>query len=251
MIRLLFMSVIFLVTSSSLLEAKTFSSEQKKEIEQIVSDYIKDNPEQIVSALDSLQEKLRKEQEEAVKKQIKALQKDLIENTKDPIIGNKEGDFVIVEFFDYNCSYCKMMFPKVMDFVGKDGKTKWVLKEMPILMEGSGAAAKVALAAAKQGKYTEIHKAFMEHKGQIGEKVALEIAKEHKLDMDRLKKDMASKDIEDILEANRALALKLQVSGIPVFIIGEEMKGGAFDEGELPELAKKHRSGKHHSEKKK
>ncbi|MBR7158646.1 MAG: thioredoxin domain-containing protein [Alphaproteobacteria bacterium] len=244
MIRLFIAAVIFISAAMGTADAQTFTPEQKKAIEKIVADYIKDNPEKLASSLDALQEKMLKEQEAALKKQIKASQKELSDNPKDPIIGNPKGDVVIVEFFDYNCGYCKVMFPKVIDFVKKDGNTKWVLKEMPILMEGSGAASKVALAAKKQGKYEEIHKAFMEHKGQIGEKKALEIAKKHNLDMVKLQKDMASKEIQDILDANRALALKLQVSGIPVFFIGDEMKGGAFDEKELPELAKKIRAEK-------
>ncbi len=248
MIRLFVSALVFLSVAVSA-EAKTFTGEQEKAIEQIVADYIKNNPEKLVEALDSLQEKMRKQQEEAAKKHIKESQKELSGNKKDPVIGNAKGDFVIVEFFDYNCGYCKMMFPKIMDFVNKDGKTKWVLKEMPILSEGSGGAAKVALAANKQGKYAEIHKAFMNHKGQLSEATALEIAKEHKLDMNKLQKDMASKDIQDTLNANRELAVKLQVSGIPVFIIGDEMKGGAFDEKELPELAAKIREAKKTSKK--
>ena len=74
-----------------------------------------------------------------------------------PVAGNPNGDVSVVEFFDYNCPYCRRALPDVLKLINQDGKVRLVLKELPILSDDSVAAAKLALAANKQGKYFEMH----------------------------------------------------------------------------------------------
>lgn len=224
--------------------AETFNAEEVEEINSAIENYLMEHPEKLIESLNKYQEKQMKEQQEAAKKQIKSSRKQLNNDKTSPIIGNKSGDFVIVEFFDYNCGYCKMMFPKLLDFVGKDGAVKWVLKELPTLSEESTTAAKIALAANKQGKYREVHTAFMNAKGRLDKAALLELAKAQGVDIAVLQKDMESPEIQAILDKNRELAGKIGVNGIPAFVINDEMKGGAFDTEELKATAAEVRAAK-------
>lgn len=242
MLRILTLALILTAFSFGA-EAK-FSAEQKTEIETIISEYLKENPEVITTALDSMQQKRIEEEQKAMRKATSKYRKELERNKLDPIIGNPKGDVVLVEFFDYNCGYCKVMFPEILSFVEKDGKVKWVLKELPMLSPSSRYASKAALAANKQGKYKEVHSAFMEHKGALNEEDVLKIAKEKGLDIEKLKKDMESKEIEDMLNSNQELAGKLNMRGIPNFIMNTFINAGGFDTSVLPEQAKKIRDAK-------
>ena len=90
-----------------------------------------------------------------------------------PIAGNPDGDVTVVEFFDYNCGYCKRAFSDIAKLMEKDPKVKVVLKELPILSKESEEAAKVALAARMQGKYWEVHRALSTLRGEVNEQAAL------------------------------------------------------------------------------
>lgn len=221
-----------------------FSEEETEEINTMIESYLLSNPEKIIESLNKFQEKQMQEQKEATKKQLRMAKKEIFGDKTAPVIGKNDGSFEIVEFFDYNCGYCKMMFPKVLDFVEADGDTKWMLKELPTLSEESEIAAKIALAANKQGKYKEIHSAFMNNQGHLDKDAMLKLAGELGLDVEKLKKDMESDEVAEILMKNRELAGRIGVNGIPIFIIGDEMKPGAFDVEELKVLAEQARSEK-------
>ena len=224
--------------------ADEFDKDEVAAINKLIEDYIANNPQKLIDSLNKFQEEQYRKSQEEAKKALKDIMPELKSAKKAPIIGNKKGDFVIVEFFDYNCGYCKRMFPEVLAFVEKDGKTKWVLKELPTLSADSTVAAKYALAANEQGKYKEIHSAFMKHSGKLDEAAMKQYAKTAGLDMEKLKKDMESEKIAKILSDNRELATKAQISGIPTFVIGDEIIPGAFPGSDLDAKASKARADK-------
>jgi protein-disulfide isomerase len=141
-----------------------------------------------------------------------------------------------VEFFDYNCGYCKSMFPSMMDTIKQDGKIRVIMKEFPILGPPSLTASRVALAARKQGKYSETHLALLGHKGALSDESVMQIAKDVGLDLKKLQDDMKSPEITVILGKNHDLADALGIDGTPALVIGDTLVDGAVGQGRLGEL---------------
>jgi protein-disulfide isomerase len=135
----------------------------------------------------------------------------------------------VVEFFDYNCGYCKRAGANVKKALGDDGNARLVYKELPILSESSKVAAVAALAAARQGKYAQMHEALMGARGALDQARIMGIASDLKLDMAKLQKDMADPAIEAAIQKNLALAAALGVNGTPGFVIGDKLIPGAVD----------------------
>jgi protein-disulfide isomerase len=210
--------------------APTFSPDQKKEIEQIIKSYLVANPEIFVDIQNALEEKMEKEQAQKLKVAVAENASEIYRAKEASIAGNPDGEITVVEFFDYNCGYCKHGLRDVVKLVETDPKVRVVFKELPILSKGSEEASHVALAAQKQGKYWELHKAMLSAKGQMNEAAALQIAEKLGLDMDKLKKDMASPEVKAEIEKAAALAKKLGVNGTPHFLIGDRAVAGAPDD---------------------
>ena len=143
------------------------------------------------------------------------------------VLGNPKGDVTLVEFFDYNCGYCKRALKDLQTLIKEDKNLRVVLKEYPILSEGSAEAAQISLAAAKQGKYMEFHTALMSSRGQANEAKGLRIAKEIGLDMKRLKADMADPAIMASLKEQVLLARSLNLRGTPAYVIDNIVVPGA------------------------
>jgi protein-disulfide isomerase len=205
----------------------TVSPGQRKEIEAIIKDYLLNNPEimlEIQSALEAKMDKLQAERTAAV---IKGSATEIFRPAFSPVVGNAKGDVPIVEFFDYNCGYCKRAFGDVTKLIEKEKQVRFILKELPILSKGSEEASKVALAAKMQGKYWEFHRAMLESQGQANEAAALRVAEKVGVDMARLKKDMASPDIQKEIDETRALATKLGIQGTPHFMVADRIIPGA------------------------
>lgn len=191
---------------------------QADAVRKVVRDYLMENPEVIADAIEALREKMRSEAENEALKTIERDKDSILNNTKDPVLGNADGDLVMVEFFDYNCTYCKMVTDPLLDAVKSDGKVKVVLKELPILSQDSLVAARIALAAQMQGKYEAVHRAFMKNRGKLDEATALKLAVAAGADEAKLKTDMVSKEVDAIIRANIALAQSLEVNSTPTFI---------------------------------
>jgi protein-disulfide isomerase len=147
-----------------------------------------------------------------------------------PVAGNPNGDVSVVEFFDYNCPYCRRSLPDVLKLISEDGKVRLVLKELPILSNDSVAAAKLALAANKRGKYFEMHQKLFSEPGRANKDKALQIAKDLGFDIDQLQKDAENPDITKALDETKQLAQKLDLEGTPMFLIGDRVIGGAPDD---------------------
>jgi protein-disulfide isomerase len=215
--------------SKTVVAEATMSPAQRKEIEAIVKDYLLSNPEimlEIQNALEARMDKLQAERTAAV---IKSNAPEIFRPAFSPVVGNSKGDVPIVEFFDYNCGYCKRAFGDVAKLIEKEKQVRFILKELPILSKGSEEAAKVALAAKMQGKYWEFHRAMLESQGQANEASALRVAEKVGADMPRLKKDMASPEVQKEIDETRALASKLGIQGTPHFMVADRIIPGAPD----------------------
>ena len=207
--------------------AASFSDGQRKAIEAIIKDYLLANPEVMLEVNNVLEAKMDKIQSERMAVAVKENADDLFRPSTSPIAGNAKGDVTMIEFFDYNCGYCKKAFGDVAQAIEKDKQVKLVLKEFPILSKGSEEAARVALAAKLQGKYWEFHRAMLEAQGQANEASALKVAEKLGLDMTKLKKDMASPEIKKEIDDTRKLATKMGIQGTPHFIVGDRIIPGA------------------------
>jgi protein-disulfide isomerase len=208
-------------------EQVTFTPDQKKEIEGIIKSYLVANPEIFLDVQNALEEKMEKDQAEKLKVAIADNAAEIYRQPTASVAGNPDGDITVVEFFDYNCGYCKRGLADVVKLVESDPKVRVVFKELPILSKGSEQAAHVALAAKKQGKYWEVHKAMLGAKGHLDEASSLRIAEKLGLDMDKLKADMASPEVKTEIAQSEALAKKMGVNGTPHFLIGDRAIPGA------------------------
>ena len=189
--------------------------------------YMTNNPEILVKMREEIN---RHQQEERAAQQQKAISDNadaLFRSDKAHIAGNPDGDVTVVEFFDYNCGFCRKALPDVVKLVDSDDKVKVVFKELPIFGEESQAAAKGALAAAKQGKYFEMHQKLFGEPGKADKEKVLRIANEIGLDVPQLERDMESPDIQASLDEVRELAQRLGIRGTPMYFIGDQIIGGA------------------------
>ena len=137
---------------------------------------------------------------------------------------------------DYRCPYCKQVEPHLEALLKEDPKLRIVYKEFPVLGPESLYAARMALAASKQGKYAAFHDAMMAAKGKISEETILGVARAAGIDLTRAKTDMAAPDIQEIIKRNYALADALDIQGTPAFIVGETIVPGATDLDNLRRL---------------
>lgn len=198
---------------------ETFDAKQTDAVRKIVRDYLMEHPEVIGEAIESLREKMRAQAESDAKKAIEARKDEIFNDANDPISGNAKGDVVLVEFFDYNCPYCKVVLDPMLESVKADGKVKIVYKDMPILSEESVTAARVALAAKKQGKYDEVHKALMKFRGKLDEKTIFRLTGEAGANVDQIKKEMMAPEIDAQIKKTVELAHALDISSTPSFIV--------------------------------
>ena len=155
------------------------------------------------------------------------LREPLYNDASDPFMGNPDGDVVMVEFFDYNCGYCKRAAPDLFKVVNEDSNVKLVFKELPILSASSTTAAQAALASQIQGKYQEFHTMLIQYQGRINDDIVYRVAEQVGLDVAKLKEDMRSEAVAKKLRDTAQLATSLGVNGTPAFVIGDQFMPGA------------------------
>jgi protein-disulfide isomerase len=228
--------------------AQSFSDAQRSDIEKIVREYIVSHPEVLEEAMAELSK--RQALAEAEKHQATiAKNSDAIFNSPRGVtIGNKDGDVAFVEFFDYNCGYCKRAMGDMLELMKSDPKLKVVLKEFPVLGQGSVEAAQVAVAVRMQDptgkKYLEFHQKLLGGRGQADKARALAAAKDAGIDMARLDKDLSSPEVRTTLEENLKMADALGMNGTPSYIIGKQVVIGAVGLEALREKISTARCGK-------
>ncbi len=206
------------------------ASLEKKQIVAIVRDYLTKNPEILVEMTTELDKRQQAEQASQQEKSISENADALFRSSHAFTAGDPNGDVTVVEFFDYNCGFCRRAMPSVVKLVDSDPKVKLVLKELPIFGDNSEAAAKGALAAHKQGKYFEMHQKLFSEPGKANKDKVLRIANELGLDVPQLEKDMESDEVKQSLDEARDLAQKLGLQGTPLYLVGDQTIPGAPDD---------------------
>ena len=215
---------------------ETFSVSQAEEIKGYVREYILGNPEIIAEAITLLQNKQETNKSDRQKRNLQQLQSELRNPPEQTIIGNPDGKVTVVEFFDYNCGYCKSMFETVLETLQGNADLRLVLIEFPILGPNSLVASKAALAARKQDLYGPFHQALMSHRGGIDEATVMTLARGVGINVNQLKLDMKDPELDEIIEKNRSFAQKLEINGTPAFIIGDALIPGAVPAEQFNEL---------------
>jgi protein-disulfide isomerase len=221
-------------------QAQTFTPAQRTEIEMIIKDFLIKNPEVLQEVIGELEKRQAAAEADKHKAAVAGNADKLFNSTRQVTLGNPQGDVTMVEFFDYNCGYCKRALTDMMDLMKGDPKLKVVLKEFPVLGQGSVEAAQVATAVRMQDrggkKYLEVHQKLLTGRGQVDRARALAAAKEVGLDMARIEKDMQSDEARASLEEAFRLAEALGLNGTPSYVIGSEVVIGAVG---LPALKEK------------
>ncbi|MDE0588360.1 DsbA family protein [Halocynthiibacter sp. C4] len=224
-------AALVLALSAAAVPAQAEWSEE--ELRELVLETIRSNPEIVMEAVAILQEREEAAQAEQAK-DILSQQRVLLETDPNaPVLGNPDGDVTVIEFFDYNCPYCKRAGEEVTALIEEDSNVRIVYREWPILGEGSVVASRAALASRVQGKYEEFHTALMTAKGRLDEKSVFKIAKSAGLDVDQLRTDMEAPEIDEHIATSHRLAQSLGFSGTPSFVIGDELVPGMV---QLPTL---------------
>jgi len=192
-----------------------------------VRTYLLEHPEVVAEAINRLDAKQREDDAAAAKALLKAHAVEVFQDPDSPVSGNPNGEVTLVEFFDYNCPYCRVMAPLIAQAEAADPKLRIVYKEYPILGPASSFAARAVLAANKQGKYVAFHRALYQVPGRVDEAKVLEVATSLGLDVEQMKADMQDAAIDAILEKNEKLAHALNITGTPGFVVGDVITAGA------------------------
>jgi len=224
-------------------EFAEYSPAQKEALGGVIKDYLMENPQVI---FDAIEEHRMNEEAKQQEQAANAIKDNLSKLTAAgaPSIGPADADVTIIEFFDYNCGYCKRVIPDIQAITAQDKKVRFVFKEMPILGPTSLAAAKWAMAAHKQGKYFEYHTALMEFRGPKEDKQLEKLAKDVGLDIDQMKKDANSSEVQAMIDADVALARTIGINGTPAFIVGETLYPGYIGEDGMLNAIKEARAAK-------
>lgn len=235
-------------------DSAALSEAQKESVQKVIREYLtNEHPEIVIDALKELKKRDEAAADVKMKATIASKKKELFEDPATPTAGNPKGDVTIVEFFDYQCGYCKMVAESVENILKEDKNIRFVYKEFPVLGPMSQQAAKAALASLKQdkGKYVAFHNALMKKQGHFTkDEDILEVAKAVGLNPDRLKKDMQDDSVNKHVQESLSLGSEIGVRGTPMFIVGDQAYPGAMDESQLKEAVKKAREASKKKEKK-
>ena len=211
-----------------------FNIEQKNEIKKMIRNYILEYPEIIPEAV----EVLRSRQNIS---RIKDSQNLLYNDGYSFVAGNKNGDVTLVEFYDYNCGYCKQVPDVLARLIEEDKNLKVIFKELPILAETSQFASVAAMASMKQGKFSKFHSAMMKNKRALTENLILKIATDSGIDKAQLLIDMEDPKIEENIMKTKYLVQNIGISGTPGFVIGNQIIPGFIPYEKLKAIITKER----------
>lgn len=229
------LSILAAVAALSLTSQVSAQDLSKAEVKQLALEAILENPEIIMQAIDILRAQ-EDEDKAAAQQQAYIDNKELLtQDPNAPVLGNPDGDVTIVEFFDYNCGYCKRAMVAMQAVMEKDKNIRVVYREFPILSEASVFAARAALASRAQGKYEEFHWALMS--AQNADEVSvMTIASQIGLDVAKLRVDMDAPEVVEHIQTSRDVAAALQFTGTPSFIIGDQIVGGFVPQDVMEEV---------------
>lgn len=228
----------FLATTALLMLpiAATADGMDEDRIKELVLEAIRENPGIVFEAAQLFEQQQQALQAQAAA-QVFDTEKATLENDPNaPVLGNPDGDITVVEFFDYNCPYCRRVKPEMEALLAADPNVRVVYREWPILGDGSVFAARAALASRNQGKYEDFHWAMMQLKERAEEASILRTAEDIGLDVAQLRRDMNGPEIEEHIQTSMRLAQSLGFSGTPSFVIGDSLAPGLIQADQMIEL---------------
>lgn len=233
--------LVSVVASAAVSAALTMNMADKKVApaeNQSVEEYLMKNPSIVRKALEAA---ARQEQEEAERKIAEAYKANLdaLHDTEvSPFVGPKDAKITIVEFFDFNCGYCKRLAPEMMKVIKANPDVRFIFKPVAFLAPSSQTAAKAMLAAAAQGKFIDFYEGLLTFNGRITDETVDEFIKKSGLDVEKTKELMKSDDIQKKFNNIVELSQKVQIRGVPTLIInGESLP--AIEEGPIQEAINK------------
>jgi len=209
--------------------ADNFTDTQRSDIEAIIKNYLVSHPEVLEDAMAELSKRQAAAEAQKHEASIAQNAEAIFNSPRQVVLGNKDGDVTFVEFFDYNCGYCKRAMADMLDLMKSDSKLKVVLKEFPVLSDGSVEAAKVAVAVRMQDpkKYLDFHTKLLGGRGPADKARAMAAAKEAGLDTAKIEKDLATPEVKATIEENLKLAEDMGLNGTPSYVIGKQIVVGA------------------------
>ncbi len=200
--------------------------------------FVEANPTVIIESVNKHYEQMEKERQKPVN--VDKIVAEIVADKTNYSLGNPKGKFVIIEFFDYQCGWCKKTNIQMTKAVASaEGKNiRWIPVDTPIFGEASETIARFVLAAGKQGKYAQMHEAVTNAKGKLDEAALIELGKGLGLDTKKLKADADGKEIRAKLTANKEYAKKLNINGVPMLIVDGQVNPGALLDDKLQEAVK-------------
>lgn len=207
-------------------------------MQKIVRDTIMDNPEIIPEAINRMQER-------EVEKLLASNRKAIETPFAGAWTGNRDGDVVLVEFFDFNCPYCRQSTKDVEKLLAADPNIKVVFRDMPVLGPESERFAMAALSAAKQGKYPQFYRAAFSGQGPLSESRLIAAVRAAGLDEKKVAADLNNKELRQQVQQNLGLGRALGLTGTPSYVIGNQILSGAVGFDALKEAVEKTRKGDH------
>ncbi|WP_074457917.1 DsbA family protein [Candidatus Synechococcus spongiarum] len=223
-------------------QIKRLALDALRESPELVLEIIRANPEVVTQAVAILQERERAQQAQAAQAALATHRDALLHPPHGPVLGNPEGDVTIVEFFDYNCGYCRRSSRVLHDLLKADDQVRVLLREWPILGEGSRFAARASLAAQQQDQYQAFHRALMDLPGEATEANVVSTARTLGLDVEKLRRDMTAPEVDAHLERSDQLARALSITGTPAFVVGNTLVPGFTSLERLQELVQQSRA---------
>jgi protein-disulfide isomerase len=222
-------AVLLASASAGTAQDPPFTAPQEERVGEIVRAYLLEHPEVINEAMQALRERQAAEAAARVAQALQERRDELLADPMSPVGGNPDGAVTVVEFFDYNCPYCRAAGPMVTELLQVNSDVRFVYKEFPTLAPSSRFAAQAALAARRQSPelYTAFHDALMKAEGRLAEDGVLQIAREAGINVDRMRADMQDPVINESLDRNIQLARAIGITGTPTFVIGDAMLVGA------------------------
>jgi protein-disulfide isomerase len=216
------------------------------DVEGIVRDYLIANPEVLQEAFNALQTKRTAEAATARAAAIESNRAALETSPLGPVLGNPDGDVTLVEFFDYNCSYCRHALGDLNDLIAADPNLRVVLREFPVLGEGSMKAAAVSIAVHEVApeRYEEFHNALLSNQGHADEAVALQTVDSLKIPRAAVEAAMRSDSVRKSVEESYRLGQALKLDGTPSYIVGDAVEEGAVGVAALKQRINEARCGK-------
>ncbi len=236
------LTVAGVLSSQTIAADSAFSDAQRSELNAMMKQFILDNPQSLITSVEAYYNK-QNDTKKAQEGRVDQMPAGLYDDKNSPVAGDKNASFAIVEFFDYNCGYCKQVTNDLNRVIKEEKNLKVIFKELPILSEMSEVASRHALAANMQGKYLEYHNALMAHQGPMDQAFLESTAKDLGLNITKWKKDADSQEVRDVLTKNVELARLLGVRGTPFFLIGKAKMPGAVGYTRMKEVIMKERDG--------